>query len=862
MERSPAVAWTWLLVAGLVLASPLAFSVATPKAVPRPPQLIGCVFLNRANVTCRWEAGDTPATHYTLQVQRVPWLHRAEASTTNRPLNTFTCTTSGTSCTVITGSSVRFTFCITVTAHGHSKDTQSACRCQSGRTEVMLPPVTLDSIKPVAGRPQCLNVVWNCTLPDFTVPEFPVSLSEIKAGDLTSQIEFTPRGQFNVQVKNVTVTGFSFLVCVLRPDTSYTIRLRHRYQGPQSPWSLWSNTLQGRTGEDAPSAAPAFWRQVKQTDKNGWRPVSLLWKPLPRFVARGRVLFFNVTCQTESAQVLKDHGSCRDLHHTNTSCSLLLPAGRCSCALTASTAAGTSPEARMWLLGASETEPPPLSQITVSPLHDSGLDVRWMAPVDWSTSGFVVEWFAAREMNGSILHWERLNSSCTALVITEGLKPLERYVVSVKALYGDRGVGQNRTVHIYTRQGAPSAGPKVAVQRISGSTVELIWAPVPVELLHGFICNYTLYYSAAKQPAKRVFVPGHAHRYSLENLSPGNYDIFMQANTDAGAGAAGPVAKVHIGPEEISIVMHALLPLILTSLTLVLMACLAQNKKVKQKLCRDIPDPSNSSLGHWIPKTTLESVKQPAMEEKTKIKYSEVILLGDSLLQNSNPDQDLRYQSACYLQNDSSPCYSLLPVLGTQIPQNSIKSEQKCTKSSVKAKMTSNTDLSSCPTIYSNVLLSETLKNLSTPLLSLPYPQSNDWQHSTVSVNDVKLQLGGDSEPSISLQGRSATKSGSPLSQTDELKTFRLFLRHHQSPVSFSDFSSIYHSTVLLSHQAEVTSPQPPFSQNLYNSVPSLQSDDFTRTNLLSNTSFSPHSVFVDFSYCPVECDPYISAAV
>lgn len=145
----------------------------------------------------------------------------------------------------------------------------------------------------------------------------------------------------------------------------------------------------------------------------------------------------------------------------------------------------------------------------MSPLDDSGLDVRWMAPVDWSTSGFVVEWFAAREMNSSILHWERLNSSCTALVITgnpsiqtslmckiscsfclytaemneyeviffysssrstshsyldtdkyfhlcvvsEGLKPLERYVVSVKVLYGDRGVGQNRTVHIYTRQG-------------------------------------------------------------------------------------------------------------------------------------------------------------------------------------------------------------------------------------------------------------------------------------------------------------------------------------------------------------------------------------------------------------------------
>lgn len=30
---------------------------------------------------------------------------------------------------------------------------------------------------------------------------------------------------------------------------------------------------------------------------------------------------------------------------------------------------------------------------------------------------------------------------------------MEQYVVSVKALYGERGVGQNETVHIYTRQG-------------------------------------------------------------------------------------------------------------------------------------------------------------------------------------------------------------------------------------------------------------------------------------------------------------------------------------------------------------------------------------------------------------------------
>jgi len=33
-------------------------------------------------------------------------------------------------------------------------------------------------------------------------------------------------------------------------------------------------------------------------------------------------------------------------------------------------------------------------------------------------SGFVVEWFAVREKTSSILHWEKLNSSSTTLVIT------------------------------------------------------------------------------------------------------------------------------------------------------------------------------------------------------------------------------------------------------------------------------------------------------------------------------------------------------------------------------------------------------------------------------------------------------------
>lgn len=43
-----------------------------------------------------------------------------------------------------------------------------------------------------------------------------------------------------------------------------------------------------------------------------------------------------------------------------------------------------------------------------------------------------------------------------------------------------------------------------------------------------------------------VLLPHHTHSYPLGKLLPGNYDIFMQANTNAGAGAAGSVINVHI----------------------------------------------------------------------------------------------------------------------------------------------------------------------------------------------------------------------------------------------------------------------------------------------------------------------------
>ncbi|KAM4540477.1 interleukin-6 receptor subunit beta isoform 2-T2 [Fundulus diaphanus] len=743
MERLLTVVWTCLLGSGLALA----YSNATSQTAPRPLRLIGCVFIIRTNVTCHWEPGDTPAAYYTLKVQIAPRCYVLNSSP-NSSLKTFTCTTSGSSCTTGIGTStVRICFCISVISHGVSGNVSSAPRCQPGRKEVILPPVILNSVQQVNGAPQCLNVSWSCDL-----HLFPVALSEIESGDLNSQMEFAEKGEDITQVRNLTVNGLCILVCLFRPDTLYTIRLRHRYQGPASPWSQWSNAVQGRTAEDTPSAAPVLWREVGHVSRDRRRLVSLLWKPLPRFLANGRVVLYDVFCQAEDGQILSDYGSCRKLQRANTSCSLPLPDGRWSCALAASNSAGTSPEDRVWIPGSSETEPPAPVGFTATPLGDSSMEVRWSPPPDLSATGYVVEWFAVREKSSSVLQWEKLDGSCTKLVIAEGLNPMERYAVSLKALYGEQGAGKNVTLHVYTRQGTPSAGPSVRVQQISGSSVELSWTPVPVELLHGFIRNYALFYGTKNQPAKSITVPGHVHRYTLENMPAGVYEVFIRASTVAGTGPPGNLANVHIGFEEISLVMCVVVPLLLISVMLVLMVLLAHTKIAKQKLFKGVPDPSNSTLSHWNPETSAESKRLVVEQEKLEVNCPEVILV-DKL-------QDLE-RSHIYL-HICNP--QMFPYLQPSSPPAKA-SDKGYIRNTIITQ--SENDLSTSPCIYSNVLCSQFNQNLPPPFLPASYQAS---ENSTACIDDTKQPAGGVRESSVF-----------HFTSSDEQQTFRLFLEELRS---------------------------------------------------------------------------------
>ncbi|CAN9502462.1 unnamed protein product [Ophioblennius macclurei] len=806
MEACSAVVLSLLMGVGVSSV----FSLTSPKASPQGLKIINCVFFERVNVTCHWKHNnENKETNYTLMI----WEARGEGDPTSDP--PLSCSTTSTNCTVeLKGLTTRAVFCTMVTAHINDQKDSSPRRCERGRKEVKLPSVELKNVTPLGGSSQCLGVEWKQPKPS----EFPVSKEEIKSGSLNSQIEYRAEEDRFGKVKDVNVTGFWFKVCGFRPDTTYHVKLRHRLESEASPWSEWSKPLRRQTGEPAPSSAPVFWRQLKESPRSGWRLVFLVWKPLPP--ASGRVLFYNVTCQTESA-VPSSLDGCRHLDVSTTSCSVHLPVHRCSCTLTASNSGGASPKARLWLPDVSEQVPMAPSHVSVSPLNDSSLEVGWTVPADSSVSGFVVEWFAVGEKNSSVIHWEKLNQSSRTLRITEGLKPLERYAVSVRVLYGEQQMeGENRSQLIYTREGAPSAGPDLIVDNRPSLTVDLSWRSLPMDQLRGFLQSYTLYITGP-QP-RNLIVASDANRFTVDRLPPGNYKFSLGANTGGGSGPAGTGVNVRIASET-PVVAYVILSLILTPLMLLSMVFLMRFKMMNKKLGKAIPDPSNSSLSHWIPKTDLERKKQIMLPDQPEVNCSEIMLLGE--VEPVDPDQDQSYQN-------TSSVWTHLSKQPSPLHDEMLESALLYTNLSV-VKTSSIPNLSAHPLVLSDLLFSQLPKNLALSLLCSIGDGSGDWQRtrSTHSVGNVKQLPGGAAEPPHLPPADIACPS----------------LRQHQGLASLSDFSSTSHSS--FSPQAEVTSSK----QSVFNSFPSLQCNIFP--SLL--TPFSD-SIVVDPSYSSLQCDSYI----
>ncbi|CAB1331447.1 unnamed protein product [Coregonus sp. 'balchen'] len=485
-----------------------------------------------ANVTCYWTPGQgSPSdTRFTLQVNITgcddPVIHQSQLCQT----------VTQTHCSVNVTYLSRC-YCIRVLADSSHTTASSPSLCLNAIDAVKLPTPVLSNVSAVRGKPRCLKLQWT------TNTSFPVTRKHISSGALVYQLQYSTEEQpepktVKVDLRPEREQGLFFAsTCLFSASTLYTVMMRYRYNSTLSHWSDWSPTQQQCTEVAAPSTVPQLWRTVQPVGWANMRRVTLLWKSPPRSQVKCSVPWFNVSCCTEGSQNALHTWDCNALSVSDTSCHLTLPPERCSCTLSMSNPAGTSPPATITIPSTTDTAPKALVDVSVTALDDSRLEVRWTALESPSLSSFLVEWWALSERANYTPYWQRLSHNASKIIIK-----------------------------------APSAGPKPVVQELSSSAVVLQWEPVPLEQRHGFIRYYTLYIQSEEETPEVVVVPGDRLRYQLSGLS-GLYRIHMVAHTDAGGSPPGPMLDVAVGGIGLAdTILWCSIPTVLT--ILILLNCL------------------------------------------------------------------------------------------------------------------------------------------------------------------------------------------------------------------------------------------------------------------------------------------------
>ncbi|XP_046733162.1 interleukin-31 receptor subunit alpha isoform X2 [Silurus meridionalis] len=576
--------------------SMLLFTVSSSE-----PKITGCELLEHENLTCYWTAHSSGNTSYMMRV-----------NTTNcvQHISTASCNTTYTQCFVKIGS-VSHCFCVDVLVFTSSISTRYPPYCFNGINEVKLYPPQITTLATLPGNASCLKLEWKEPRSEY-VP------SEKKHRVL--QIEYHTPQQANFPKVNTVLHDWQMDLCGLYPGTKHFVRVRAQDLRAANHWSSWSGFAEATTAEAAPVATPELWRHIQPGDRSRQRRITLLWKPLLWPHTNGMIVRYAAACWNEPDSSYWD---CGHLESYSTFCVLSVSTHACNCNLTAFNSAGKSPSAHIYIPGDRDAELQPPESISVNSLDDFQLKVEWTATVRQSDSSFVVEWFPIPNNTVAGLHWKILNSTEKSFIIT-GVYPKIPYNVSVRILQKNTA-GAARFAIAFTRQGAPSAGPKLDVLQTSSNDVTLNWKPVALEKLCGFIQNYTVIYKYNGKIKAQV-LSGDVEQFSMKGLSPGQYSMCVKAHTLAGS-AESLWVNVTVGSFHVP-VMAIVLCAIGSLLALVIL--LSQAERIQQCLCPIVPNPSKSSLSTWHPLCPHQH-KLPIVDFKPSSSLFEPLCIGGGI---------------------------------------------------------------------------------------------------------------------------------------------------------------------------------------------------------------------------------------
>ncbi|KAJ6655205.1 hypothetical protein lerEdw1_005683, partial [Lerista edwardsae] len=303
---------------------------------PSNPKIEYCVSYWAKNITCYWDA--EPEMHlqttYTLHITEQAGHCRRDFGHTRKCV----AIQGDHSCGIPVENLFAF-YKIKLAAENQLIRASSSEECVHGMSIVKLSPPEITTI--IANQSHCFQLEWQ--LPGDEILSATEAQYEIRYQDV-AEMSWT---QMNFSaIEN----GLAFAnVCGASPFTNYSIRVRAKYLH-DSPfasdwvpfWSDWSLERFVMTSPAVPSRGPALWRKLGPPGADGKREVVLMWKPLHRKEANGKILSYSLHSQRKG-QLATPQCLTQALQ-----CTLFLPAREgFTFFVTATNSAGTSPPTKL-----------------------------------------------------------------------------------------------------------------------------------------------------------------------------------------------------------------------------------------------------------------------------------------------------------------------------------------------------------------------------------------------------------------------------------------------------------------------------------------------------------------------------------
>ncbi|XP_013370405.1 PREDICTED: oncostatin-M-specific receptor subunit beta isoform X2 [Chinchilla lanigera] len=420
------------------------------------------------------------------------------------------------------------------------------------------------------------------------------------------------------QEHNVSIKGNGeFLFSELQPDTEYVVRIRCASARHVWKWSKWAAATLV-TAEAAPSKALDVWRIVKSNE--GLHNVTLFWKPLSKFHANGKILFYNIVAKNLDK---KSELKLLCIPAPTNGTELTLDQGSYQIQVTANNSVGPSPTSEIVISENSGNEE--VEEEKINGTKD-GFLVSWN-PRYGDRAGHVVDWCEHPQNLHCDLQWKYLGSNTTSTVISsDAFRPGIRYNFGIYELSTDKTAYLVEKKTGYTQELAPLDSPQVAVANLTPHSFTLSWKDYDTESQRGFIQGY---YVCLKSNSTEC------HPDSVKEGLP----AYM--------------------------LMHIILPMMLCVL-LIAVVCYWKSQWVKEKCYPDIPDPYKSSILSLVkskenPHLTVMNVKDcipDAIEVINKSEGTKVQFTGKPLTESESPRPANLYLLPAEDFSGLAPCIS------------------------------------------------------------------------------------------------------------------------------------------------------------------------------------------------------------